>query len=144
MGRYPFFEAFSNPIRCISRNRNTRTSPLMSKKLNSGIHLFSGSPSSGLDDGPAELLYNIVHEAKLNPPMKWVKLGRETTFATRKADLTMDRADKECNSHALTANEVYGFSFCFFATIIHEGHTWLQFYDFQILFCSINCMLGGT
>ncbi|GFZ05050.1 SH2 domain protein A [Actinidia rufa] len=105
MGRYPFFEAFSNPIRCISRNRNTRTSPLMSKKLNSGIHLFSGSPSSGLDDGPAELLYNIVHEAKLNPPMKWVKLGRETSFATRKPDLTMDRADKECNFHALTANE---------------------------------------
>ncbi|XP_057461323.1 SH2 domain-containing protein A-like isoform X2 [Actinidia eriantha] len=105
MGRYPFFEAFSNPIRCISRNRNTRTSPLMSKKLNSGIHLFSGSPSSGLDDGPTELLYNIVHEAKLNPPMKWVKLGRETSFATRKPDLTMDRDDKECNSHALTANE---------------------------------------
>ncbi|KAL6999690.1 hypothetical protein U1Q18_000845 [Sarracenia purpurea var. burkii] len=105
LGRYPFFEALSSPIRCISRNRNTRNSSLTWKKSNSTIRLLSGSPSSGLDDGSSELLYSSVHEAKLSPSSKRVKLGQENSFATCKADLTMDRAEEECNSHAWTVNE---------------------------------------
>lgn len=97
MGSYPFFEAFFSPIRCISRNRNARTSSVMWKRSN----------SSGLDEGSSELLYNIVREAKLSPSSKRVKLGQENSFATRKANLTMDRADDECNSRAWSANEDY-------------------------------------
>ncbi|KAL7216622.1 hypothetical protein ACSBR1_028541 [Camellia fascicularis] len=105
MGRYPFFETFFGPIRCVSRNRNTRASSLMWKKSNSGIHLLGASPSSGLDNGSLELLYNIVNEAKLNPSSKRMKLGQENPLATCKADLTMDRTDEECNSRAWTADE---------------------------------------
>ncbi|KAF7115272.1 hypothetical protein RHSIM_RhsimUnG0060100 [Rhododendron simsii] len=97
MGSYPFFEAFFSPIRCISRNRNTQISSVKWKRSN----------SSGLGEGSSELLYNIVREAKFSPSSKRVKLGQENSFATRKANLTMDRADDECNSRAWTANEDY-------------------------------------
>ncbi|KAA8526724.1 hypothetical protein F0562_009047 [Nyssa sinensis] len=107
MGRYPFIEAFSRPIRCISRNRNTRISAQTWKKSTSAIHLLDGSPSSGLDDGSSELLHNIVREAKPSPSSKRVKLGQENLFATFKADVTLERVDEECNSHAWTANEDY-------------------------------------
>ncbi|XP_039171653.1 SH2 domain-containing protein A isoform X3 [Eucalyptus grandis] len=36
-GNYPFLEAFSNPIRCVSRNRNARTSLIIWKRPASGI-----------------------------------------------------------------------------------------------------------
>ncbi|XAR56410.1 hypothetical protein NMG60_11036887 [Bertholletia excelsa] len=104
MGRYPFFEALSSPIRCISRNRNTRTS-LTWKNSNSAIHVLGGSPSSGLDDGSSELLYNFVQEGKLSPSSKRVKLGQENSYATHRADIIMDRADEECNSRAWTTSE---------------------------------------
>ncbi|KAG5546012.1 hypothetical protein RHGRI_018249 [Rhododendron griersonianum] len=97
MGSNPFFEAFFSPIRCISRNRSTQISSVKWKRSN----------SSGLGEGSSELLYNIVREAKLSPSSKRVKLGQENSFATRKANLTMDRADDECNSRAWTANEDY-------------------------------------
>ncbi|KAI8552375.1 hypothetical protein RHMOL_Rhmol06G0261700 [Rhododendron molle] len=84
-----------SPIRCISRNRSTQISSVKWKRSN----------SSGLGEGSSELLYNIVHEAKLSPSSKRVKLGQENSFATCKANLTMDRADDECNSRAWTANE---------------------------------------
>lgn len=105
MGRYPFFGTFFGPIRCVSRNRNTRASSLMWKKSNSGIHLLGASPSSGLDNGSLELLYNIVNEAKLNTSSKRMKLGQENPLATCKVDLTVDRTDEECNSRAWTADE---------------------------------------
>ncbi|KAI8552363.1 hypothetical protein RHMOL_Rhmol06G0260900 [Rhododendron molle] len=97
MGSYPFFEAFFSPIRCISRNRSTQISSVKWKRSN----------SSGLGEGSSELLYNIVREAKFSLSSKRVKLGQENSFATRKANLTMDRADDECNSRAWTANEDY-------------------------------------
>ncbi|XP_059661383.1 SH2 domain-containing protein A-like [Cornus florida] len=105
MERYPFLEAFSPPIRCISRNRNTRISTVMCNKSISMSHLVNGSQSSGLDDGSTELLQNIIHEAKPSLSSKRVKLSQENLFASIKPDITLERADEECNSRVWTTNE---------------------------------------
>lgn len=103
--RYPFLEAFSPPIRCISRSRNARTSSVTLKKLTSGVHLLNGSQSSGLDDRSSELLNSVVREAKPSPSSKRVKLGQEKPFEIFADSFTSKRADRECQSHAFTTTE---------------------------------------
>ncbi|KAJ9153429.1 hypothetical protein P3X46_026870 [Hevea brasiliensis] len=87
-GGYHFLQAFSHPIRCISRSR--RTSLLTWKRPTSASYPLNGS---------AEFQHNSVHEIKPSPSSKRVKLGQENTSA-------VERQDDECNLHAFTANQV--------------------------------------
>lgn len=107
IGTYPFLETFSHSIRCISRNRNIRSSSLMSKKSSSVVHPLSGSQSSGLDDLSSDLQHNNICELKSTPLVKRIKSGLEKSYGTY--DLTMDQLDQECNSHAKTSNQVIPF-----------------------------------
>ncbi|KAI7746679.1 hypothetical protein M8C21_018291, partial [Ambrosia artemisiifolia] len=90
---YPFLEAFSHSIRCISRNQNTRPSTLIWKRSTSAIHAVSGTP--WLDGGSIEPMNNIVHEAKLNPSSKRVKLGQGNPFVTLKSDIPLKQWDQQ-------------------------------------------------
>ncbi|KAI5662258.1 hypothetical protein M9H77_21581 [Catharanthus roseus] len=103
---YPFLEAISHSIRCISRNRNARTSSMSWKKSPSEVHLVNGSQSPGPNDGSSELLHNVVCEAKQSPSSKRIKLGQEKPFAMFNDALTCKKVDEECNSHACPNNEV--------------------------------------
>lgn len=105
MGRYPFLEAFFGPIRSISQNRSTGNSFSTWKKLSSGVYKLGESPSSGLDSGVCELPFNIVHEAKLSPSSKRVKLGHESSLVACTADLSRERAGEACNSHGSISSE---------------------------------------
>ncbi|PON98570.1 STAT transcription factor [Trema orientale] len=104
MERYPFFEAFSPPIRSISRNRNTRVSSMMWKRSTSVLHPVS--QSSGLDEDMLEVEQNSLHEMKPNPSSKRFRLGQDRISTTFRADPTLEPPDEECNSHALTTNKV--------------------------------------
>ncbi|KAI6690260.1 hypothetical protein NL676_027088 [Syzygium grande] len=89
-GNYPFLEAFSNPIRCISRNRNARTSSLIIwKRPPSGILPVKCTLSSKYES--PELEHNTVREAKPSPSSKRVRLG--------KGDYSFQQLDDECNSN---------------------------------------------
>lgn len=92
----------SQPIRCISRNRNPRAR----RKSPSGVHLVNGSLSPEHNDGSSEHLHNIVFEAKQSPSSKRVKVGLEKPFSVFNDAVTSKQPDEECNSHALTTNEV--------------------------------------
>lgn len=102
LGGFPFFEEISQPIRCISRNRNPRAR----RKSPSGVHLVNGSLSPEHNDGSSDLLHNIVCEAKQSPSSKRVKLGQDKPFSGFNDAFTSKQPDQECNSHALTTNEV--------------------------------------
>ncbi|XP_044496422.1 SH2 domain-containing protein B-like [Mangifera indica] len=95
---YPFLEALSHPIRCISRNRTIRTFPMVNKKTPAAIHLLDGSQSCGFDDGSAEFQHNTVREAKPSPSSKRVRLEQENISV-------MEQPGGECNSHPWTANK---------------------------------------
>lgn len=88
-GNYPFLEAFSNPIRCVSRNRNARTSLIIWKRPASGILPVKCTLSSKYES--PELEHNTVREAKPSPSSKRVRLG--------KADYSFQQLDDECNSN---------------------------------------------
>lgn len=97
---YPFFEALSSPIRCISRSRNTRMSTLMLKR--STFHPLDGSRSSGLDNGTSEHEHVSVDEEKPSLLLKRIKLGQDRP--TPNDDPSSGQPDEECNSHSFTAN----------------------------------------
>ncbi|KAJ4958296.1 hypothetical protein NE237_025407 [Protea cynaroides] len=110
-GRYPFLEAYSRPIRCISRNRNTRTSSLQLKKSISAAHLLEGPQSLGLDDGSPEIQLDAgdgffpvstIRDSKFTPPPKRVKAGSEKSSVRVQADPIVEPA---CNSNAFTTNQ---------------------------------------
>jgi hypothetical protein len=105
-GSYPFFEAFSPPIRCISRGRNTRVSSVMWKRSTSTIHPHNLSQSSGVDEGSLELQHNSVNEARPYSSSKRVRSGHDRLSTTFKTDPNVERPDEECNSHPQTANKV--------------------------------------
>lgn len=102
LGKYPFLEVFSRPIRCISRNRSTRATSLMLRKSSLGIHLLNGSQSHVLDDGSSDLPC-IVHEAKQSPSSKRVKLGQEKLTANFKDDFVLKQANGGSRSHSWTS-----------------------------------------
>lgn len=89
---YPFLEAFTPSIRCISRNLNPRPSTLIWKRSTSAIHADSGT--SWLDGGSVEP-NNIVHEAKPIPSSKRVKLGQGNPFVTLKIDNSSKQRDQQ-------------------------------------------------
>ncbi|VFQ80761.1 unnamed protein product [Cuscuta campestris] len=104
MGRYPFFEALSTPIRCVSRCRPVRSSSATWKKSPSSIHSLNRSQSPVLDGGASDVLYNIVHEAKQSPSSKRVKLGQDISLSLLKDedDCMLKEAEVESNSHVWT------------------------------------------
>ncbi|XP_065861657.1 SH2 domain-containing protein B-like isoform X2 [Euphorbia lathyris] len=93
-GGYHFLQAFSHPIRCISRSRNPRTSSLTWKRPTSDSH-----PLLGLDNGSAEFEHNFALESKPSSSSKRVKLRQENMSV-------VEQPDEECNSHAWSANQV--------------------------------------
>ncbi|KAK4805039.1 hypothetical protein SAY86_004856 [Trapa natans] len=99
-GKYPFLEAFSNPIRCISRNRNNRTSSVIIWKRPAGFLSVNGSQSSRVNFGLSDLPRSAVHEAKPNPLSKRVRLG----------NYSFEQPDDECNSHVQIASQAKTFS----------------------------------
>ncbi|KAJ7948824.1 SH2 domain protein A [Quillaja saponaria] len=105
-GSYPFLEASSPPIRCISRNRNTRLSTLVWKRPTSAFHRLSLTQSSAVNDGSLELQNNSVNEAKTTPLLKRFRLGHDRIAVSMKAHPSFEQPDEECNSHAWTSNQV--------------------------------------
>ncbi|KAI3457587.1 hypothetical protein Pfo_014250 [Paulownia fortunei] len=110
LGSYPFLETRSLPIRCVSRNRNTRSASQTWRKSSNRTYYMNGCDSPGLDDGSMELIPNIVREAKPSPSSKRIKLGHDIPFAMLKEDVK--QANKGHSSHAWTSNEdnTYGMS----------------------------------
>ncbi|XP_068634618.1 SH2 domain-containing protein B-like isoform X2 [Aristolochia californica] len=53
--KFPFLEAHSRPIHCISRNRTIRSSPASWKKPNTAADLPDGRQLSGADEGSPEV-----------------------------------------------------------------------------------------
>jgi hypothetical protein len=121
-GSYPFFEAFSPPIRCISRGRNTRVSSLTWKRSTSAIHPPNLSQSSGMDEGSLEIQHNSVHDARPCPSSKRVRSGHDKISAAFKIDPTVEQPDEECNSHAWTANQVLEVFFFFLSEHLLIDH----------------------
>lgn len=101
LGKYPFLETHSLPIRCVSRNRNVRT-PL--RKSSNRCYYVNGCESSSPDDGSMQLITNTVREAKPSPSSKRIKLGQDTPFAMFK-EVTR-QINKGHSSHAWTTNQV--------------------------------------
>ncbi|CAK7351745.1 unnamed protein product [Dovyalis caffra] len=95
---YHFLEAFSHPIRCISRSRNPRTS-LTWKRPTSAAEPLNKSQSFGPCHGSLELQHNSIHEIRPSPSSKRIKLGQERTSA-------MEQPDVECYADAWTTNQV--------------------------------------
>ncbi|KAL8031952.1 hypothetical protein ABFX02_13G062000 [Erythranthe guttata] len=80
LGRYPFFEAVSLPIRCVSRSKTVR-------KLS----------NPNCEDGSMGLIPNL---AKPNPSSKRIKLGNDIPFSMSK-----QANNKAHNSRAWTSNK---------------------------------------
>ncbi|KAL1358088.1 hypothetical protein AAHE18_04G009100 [Arachis hypogaea] len=104
LGNYPFFEALSRPIRCISRSRNTRLSTLVWKR-SPGLAKHNLIQSSGMDDASFEHQHPVC-EAKSNPLTKRFRFGHDKISVSVKADTNVEQPDEECNSHARTTNQV--------------------------------------
>ncbi|KAK6946584.1 hypothetical protein RJ641_000057 [Dillenia turbinata] len=109
-GRYPFLEAISRPIRCISRNRNSRTPPMAIKRSSLVINPLNRSQSFGLEDGFSDIQHNTVSEVKVSPLSKRVRVGQERSSTPCNINGILDQHDEECNSHAMTATQ-FGNSF---------------------------------
>ncbi|XP_024028241.1 SH2 domain-containing protein A [Morus notabilis] len=118
METYPFFEAFSPPIRSISRNRNTRLSSVVWKRCTSALHPIS--QSSEMDEDMLEVRQNSLHETKPNPSSKRLRLGQDRISTNFRADPPLEAPDEECNSHAWTANKVEN-EFMKSSTMEHEN-----------------------
>ena len=111
LGNYPFFEAHSRPIRCISRSRNTRLSTVVWKRSTPALHRHNLMQSSTMDDGSLEHQHSS-HEAKANPLMKRFRFGHDKISVSVKADANLEQLDEECNSHVGTANQVVACFLC--------------------------------
>ena len=95
---YHFLEAFSHPIRCISRCRNPRTS-MTWKRPTSAPDPSNKSQSFGLCNGSLELQHNSIHEIRAGPSSKRIKLGKERTS-------TLGQTEVSCYSDTWTTNQV--------------------------------------
>ncbi|XP_021726916.1 uncharacterized protein LOC110694069 isoform X2 [Chenopodium quinoa] len=105
LGKFPFFEAFTPPIRSILKSCDTKVSTITWKKLSSGFHLFNRSslPQNGI--GHSELHQKPVCEAIPNPPLKRKKSGQDTPLPHTKAESTVQRFDEEGNSFNVSATK---------------------------------------
>ncbi|XP_010274602.1 PREDICTED: uncharacterized protein LOC104609879 [Nelumbo nucifera] len=113
-GDFPFLQAYSCPIRCISRNRNTRTSSMPLKKSISVGHPLDGPQSSGVDDGSIETQQNngeglfsvfSMREPKSSPPPKRIKVGSEKSSARIQACPISDCPDIGYKAHSFSTNQ---------------------------------------
>ncbi|EPS66836.1 hypothetical protein M569_07940, partial [Genlisea aurea] len=80
LGKYPFLEAWSPPIRCVSRNKNAKT-VLPWRRCSNKTHDVNGCQCSASDDRSVELIPNIIHEAKPSPSSKRIKLGQDKPYS---------------------------------------------------------------
>ncbi|XP_073284064.1 SH2 domain-containing protein B-like [Primulina huaijiensis] len=105
-GRYPFLEALTLPIHCVSRYRNTPTASLSWRKASSNkTYYINGCESSDLDDGSAEHISTIIRQAKPSPSSKRIKLGHDKPFAAQEEYFPVQQSSKEIDSHASITNE---------------------------------------
>ncbi|KAB1216366.1 hypothetical protein CJ030_MR4G000599 [Morella rubra] len=104
-GSYPFFEAFSNQIRCISRGRNIRASSLTWKRSTSAMHPLNLSQSSRMNERSLELQYNSAHQVRPCPPSKRVRSGQDKVSEASMTDPNLEQHDEKCNSPAWTAHK---------------------------------------
>ncbi|XP_015580426.2 SH2 domain-containing protein A isoform X1 [Ricinus communis] len=95
---HQFLDAFSHPIRCISRSRNPRSSSLTWKRSTSGGCSLNEFQSFGLDNESVEFPHNSVHEIKPTPASKRIKLEQQITSV-------LEKPEEECNSHASHGNQ---------------------------------------
>lgn len=102
LGKYPFLEANTLPIRCVSRSRSTRTASITLRKSSSKTYYGNGCESPSLDDGSMQLMTNIVREAKLSPSSKRIKLGQDVPLMIKEAR----QASKVHHPHAWAVNQV--------------------------------------
>ncbi|KAJ4952496.1 hypothetical protein NE237_029328 [Protea cynaroides] len=120
-GRYPFLEAYSRPIRCISRNRNAQTSSLQLKKTISAALPLNGPQLLGLDDD-GFLPVSTVNDSKFMFPPKRVKVGSENSSLRVHVDPILEPG---CNSNAFITNqETQGENA--FGTSLEEKHENLE------------------
>ncbi|KAL6506884.1 hypothetical protein OROHE_022321 [Orobanche hederae] len=99
--KYPFLETLSPSICCVSRNKNIRTAPQTCRKpLSNGM---SRCDFPCLVNGTAEIVQNIVREAKPSPLSKRVKLGNIIPFGMLKEDMKL--ANNGHGYHAWTSYE---------------------------------------
>lgn len=112
---YPFLEAYSRPIRCISRNRNSRTPTTIWKKTATTANQCDGLQLSGLGEGSPRVQYNTSDnrseilpqsELKYSPPFKRVKVVHEKSSMRIYANSFPEHLDNGCNSKSLTAKDV--------------------------------------
>ncbi|XXG75668.1 hypothetical protein AAC387_Pa08g0190 [Persea americana] len=109
---YPFLEAYSRPIRCISRNRNSRTSSMW-KKTATTANQHDRPQSSGPDEGSPKVMYNngdghseiLTPHVKYSPPFKRVKVVHEKSPMRIYADGFLEHLDHGCNSQSLTTKD---------------------------------------
>lgn len=109
LGKYPFLEANSLPIRCVSRSRSTRTASITLRKSSNKTYYGNGCESPGPDDGSMQLITNIVREAKLSPSSKRIKLGQDVPFVMFKE---VRQANKVHHPDAWTVNQVTFWGLC--------------------------------
>ncbi|XP_057830645.2 SH2 domain-containing protein A isoform X2 [Cryptomeria japonica] len=82
---YPFLRVFSRPIRCVSRNRNSRTLSVSWKKPNASAYQLDTACSPRTDEPSESQLVNgdnlvhgsITQTTKITPVLKRVKVGHE-------------------------------------------------------------------
>ncbi|KAI3918570.1 hypothetical protein MKX01_041890 [Papaver californicum] len=97
-GKYPFLEAFSHPVRCISRSRNNRATTVAWAKATSAVHPLNGPQPMVLDDESPETQHNNVdsHPSTLDlivsPNSKRVKVGGEMQSVRNQADPNADHS----------------------------------------------------
>ncbi|XP_077235197.1 SH2 domain-containing protein B-like [Tasmannia lanceolata] len=112
--KYPFLEAYSRPIRCISRNRNNRPSSIMWKKPSSTSQQLDGPQSSGADEGSPEIQHNngdanlqtpIQRESKYSHSPKRAKLAPEKSSMRTYANTTSEHPNDGSNPHAFTTHD---------------------------------------
>lgn len=104
LGKYPFLETLSLPIRCVSRSKNTRAASITLRKSSSRTYYGNGCESPSPDDGSMQLITNIIREAKPSPSSKRIKLGQDLPFVMFKEEKR--QANKVHHSHAWNDNQV--------------------------------------
>lgn len=112
--RYPFLEACSRPIRCISRNRNMRPSSMLWKKTTTTANQHDGPQSSGADEGFPKVQHRsgnghseilAQRDLKYSPPFKRVKVVHEKSSMRIYANGLSEHLDSSCNPQSLTAKD---------------------------------------
>ncbi|PIA29496.1 hypothetical protein AQUCO_05900010v1 [Aquilegia coerulea] len=113
--RYPFLEAYTSPIRCISRSRNTRPSSVVGKKSTSASNIHDKYQLLEIDDGCPEAQQNNedghlakspIPELRCSTPPKRTKAGSEKQSVRVQADSTFGRQYDGCKSNRLSSNQV--------------------------------------